>query len=344
MAKLVQGLAVESGNLGHSAAAGMKYDVAEAEKLWLTQYGSAARAEKIASELDAVFRVKEVRDGREYLLRIGDNRAGIADLQVAVLDHIAASAPGLPVARVHKSSAASAVIPLPSGQDGRYAAFATTFLSGKPLAALRSLSQRNELFELLAKLDRSLDGFSHPGARRSLLWDVSRADQVALMTKAIPSAGLRNLADSALEDWRALAAPRLGALRRQVIHNDFNPSNILAAQDGAITGIIDFGDVIDAPLICDLATAIAYQEPQHGFDTLLATAVAAYGRDLPLLEEEIAILPILVRARAAMVVAITHWRAAQNPGNRAYLLRNAPLASRLLESATQRRGGAFASL
>lgn len=173
---------------------------------------------------------------------------------------------------------------------------------------------------------------------------MSHASQAALLTSAIPSAPMRNLAEGAFEDWRALAAPRLGKLRRQVIHNDFNPSNILAAEDGTITGIIDFGDVIDAPLICDLATAIAYREPQHGFDALVATAVAAYGRNIPLLEEEVAILPILVRARAAMVIAITHWRAEQDPRNRDYLLRNAPLASRLLASAAQRAGGASASL
>lgn len=341
--KLDQELPGDADNSGPRAA-DMPYGVAEAESLWQSEFGCTARAERIASEVDAVFRLTETGSGESYLLRITDNRDGIADLQVAVLNHIAAAMPQLPVARVHRNCAGSAVVPLPSGQDRRYAAFATTFLSGRPLAKLRSLSQRNAIFELLARLDGSLDGFSHPGASRSLLWDVSHADQAAPLTNAIPLAPMRNLAECALEDWRTIAAPRLGELRRQVIHNDFNPSNILAAEDGTITGIIDFGDVIDAPLICDLATAIAYQEPQHGFEALVATAVAAYGRTIPLLEEEIAILPVLVRARAAMVIAITHWRAAQNPGNRDYLLRNAPLASRLLASAAPRSGGACDSL
>src|SRR3546814_139632 len=150
---------------------------------------------------------------------------------------------------------------------------------------------------------------------------------------------MRRLTRQAIDDWVSVAAPALPHCRRQVIHNDFNPSNILVNEDGSITGIIDFGDAIDAPLICDLATAIAYQEPEDGFDALLTATVDAYGHHYPLAEDEIAILPVLVSARAAMVVTITHWRAAQNPGNRDYLLRNTPLASRLLKAAAQSSGG-----
>lgn len=325
--------AASSGNQTKNASA--IYDVAAAETLWRAVYGRAATAGRIASEVDAVFRMTEP-SGEEYLLRITDNRDGTADLQAAVLDHIGATEPNLPVPRIRRSAGGNPVVAVTSVHGDPFAAFSTTFLAGKPLAALASSPEMpNRIFRLLSRLDRSMSGFSHPRAKRSLLWDVSRADQILPLTDAIPVAALRVLAKHAVDDWSTRAAPILPGLPRQVIHNDFNPSNLLVADDGQISGIIDFGDAVEAPRICDLATAIAYQEPAGGFDALIATAVEIYDHNLSLTPEEIAILPILVRARAAMVVAITHWRAAQHPDNQAYLLRNVPLATRLLEAAAQ---------
>lgn len=341
MSVRLQGVAGATGPGSDARTANGRYGVAEAESLWLALYGRPAIASKIASELDAVFCMSEPGGG-DYLLRIADNQDGIADLQAALLDHIAKAAPDLPVPRVHRGRGGAPVVALTSTHGDQFAAFATSFLPGKPLATVASSpATRSRIFALLAELDRSMSGLAHPTAKRSLLWDVSDADRIMGLTSAIPSPALRELVEHTIADWRADAAPALSGLRRQIIHNDFNPSNLLVSDDGAITGIIDFGDVIEAPLICDLATAIAYQEPKDGFDALIAAAAEAYSSNHPLTREEVAILPVLVRARAAMVVTITHWRATQNPGNRDYLLRNAPLASRLLEAAAHSSGGAL---
>lgn len=318
------------------ASAATRYDVAEAEALWNTHYGRTATASKIPSEVDAVFRMSEAESRADYLFRIADNQDGIVDLQAAALIHVAETAPELPVSAVLPGRTGDTVIALPSLHGEQHAAFATSFLPGKPLTTFAPPQAiRARIFEKLALLDRALENFCHPSAERSLLWDVSRADQVASLAGSIPDPELRGLAQNTLGDWRSQAAPALPALRRQIIHNDFNPSNILANGNGEITGIIDFGDVIEAPLICDLATAIAYQEPEGGFDALLSAATDTYVQRCPLTDGEVAVLPILVRARAAMVITIAHWRAEQSPHNRAYLLRNVPLASRLLASAAQ---------
>lgn len=321
-----------------AVSANMRFGPEEAENLWLTLYGSRAHAGKIASELDAIFRMTDTNDGCEYLFRIADNSERILNLQAAALMHIETVAPSLPIPRVRTTLNGEACSSI-YGDDAKLAAFATSFLTGKPLAKAEASPAVSQIFEQLALLDRALSGFSHPQAKRSLLWDVSNADLVKPLIDSIPDSAMRRLTSQAIDDWVSVAAPALPHCRRQVIHNDFNPSNILVNEDGSITGIIDFGDAIDAPLICDLATAIAYQEPEDGFDALLTATVDAYGHHYPLAEDEIAILPVLVSARAAMVVTITHWRAAQNPSNRDYLLRNTPLASRLLKAAAQSSGG-----
>lgn len=123
-------------------------------------------------------------------------------------------------------------------------------------------------------------------------------------------------------------------MRSQIIHNDFNPDNILVSdEDGLnVSGIIDFGDMIQAPLINDLATAAAYQ-PIDNTDPLknLADLAACYHKKLPLASIELDILFDLVRARQVMIVAITEWRAARQSSNRDYILRNNPRAWKCLE-------------
>jgi ethanolamine-phosphate phospho-lyase len=57
--------------------------------------------------------------------------------------------------------------------------------------------------------------------------------------------------------FRELVLPILPNLRTSIIHNDANEWNLLV-QRGAISGIIDFGDITWAPLINELAIAISY--------------------------------------------------------------------------------------
>ena len=76
-----------------------------------------------------------------------------------------------------------------------------------------------------------------------------------------------------------------------------------------VTGLIDFGDMIRAPLICDVAIAAAYL--RSGSDDpleLIAPFLAAYDAVRPLREPEIALLFDLVRARLATTITILYWR------------------------------------
>ena len=56
-------------------------------------------------------------------------------------------------------------------------------------------------------------------------------------------------------------APQFPDWRWQVVHNDLNPHNVLCAPDAPdrIAGVLDFGDMVRTPLVCDLAVAAAYR-------------------------------------------------------------------------------------
>jgi hydroxylysine kinase len=123
--------------------------------------------------------------------------------------------------------------------------------------------------------------------------------------------------------------PRLDHLRAQLIHNDFNLYNVLVAADDPerVTGIIDFGDIIHAPLVGEVATGASYHMADTP-DPLAAAAefVGAYHAILPLLAEEQDILADLVTTRHLITVLISEWRSRRYPDNRAYIMRHNPAA------------------
>jgi Ser/Thr protein kinase RdoA (MazF antagonist) len=124
-----------------------------------------------------------------------------------------------------------------------------------------------------------------------------------------------------LPAWRQLPA--------QTIHNDFNPFNILVdpGNHTAISGILDFGDMVHAPALNDLATAAAYLTDEPGLE-LYRAIIAGYASRRPLTPAEIGLLPSLTKARLILTICITEWRAAERPAEAAYILRNHPAANR----------------
>ena len=128
--------------------------------------------------------------------------------------------------------------------------------------------------------------------------------------------------EACLDDFESQALPEFAQLRRQVIHNDLNPGNALVsdADPPEVMGVIDFGDMLRAPLIVDVAIAAAYLRRLSGDAMLpLLGFVAGFHSVVPLEEREIALLYDLVRTRLATTVTILNWRAFARSDDDAYL-------------------------
>ena len=107
-----------------------------------------------------------------------------------------------------------------------------------------------------------------------------------------------------------VARPLLAACPRGIIHGDLNDENVLVA-GAAVAGLIDFGDALENPLVCDLAIAVAYltlgsSDPL----TLGAAIVAGYESVRRLQPAERDALGALVRARLAVSVVVAAGRRA----------------------------------
>lgn len=291
-------------------------------------WGLRGELTPLTSERDLNLRL-EAPEGR-FVVKLANRAEPVAQtrFQSRALHHIAAADPDLPVPRVILTRDGAEDVVLPSGHLLRV----ISWLDGMPLAhAPRSAAQARVLAAALARLGRALRGFSDPAADHVLQWDIKHAARLRPLLPHVTDPDLRALCARVLDRFDALA-PQMAGWRWQVVHNDLNPHNVLVRPDAPeeLAGIIDFGDMVHTPLVCDVAVAASYQvATQLAVGDPLArfvTFAAAYHAVTPLTGAERAALFDLTAARMVTTVAIASWRAARHPENAPYILRNFPSA------------------
>jgi len=295
-------------------------------------YAVAATAERLPSEFDDTFRLTGA-DGTRWLLKIAAGsepalRSGVG-FQTALLLHLAAVAPELPVQRV-----VPAVDGRPEVVAGGRLVRLTSWLDGRLLGpGASSPGLRRSIGGTLARLNLSLRGFEHPGAARTHRWDLQRFGALRPLLAELPAASRGALADC-LDRFEAVVAPSLAGVRTQVIHSDFHGENVLT--DGArVTGILDFGDALTGPVPMDVGVAACYQLGVGGPDAAVpppallgpaADLVAGYHAVDPLSAADVALAAEFLVARVAARIILSQAHAARDPGNAGYLLRRTPAA------------------
>jgi hydroxylysine kinase len=247
--------------------------------------------------------------------------AEVTDFQTKALIYLEGS--GLPVPRILRSLAGAEVVELPQGRLR-----VLSYLEGVPQhLTARSFAQSANLARMAAGVSLGLAGFMHPAEAHVLQWDIKQAGALRGMIGAVPE-HLQGVATIVMDRFDALQ-PGLGALRWQVVHNDLNPHNVLVSEADplAIAGILDFGDMVRTPLICDAAIAASYAiEPGKALESLVNFA-SAYHEILPLTAPERRVFADLVATRMLTTLVVAHVRAARYPENAGYILRNVPSAA-----------------
>ncbi len=319
----------------------------QAEEIAFRHYGIRASAARLPAEHDDTFRLT-TRAGTARLLKIGiaSETDGAVSLQTAILLHLAATAPELPVQRVIPASDGTAETRIPGGEGPARLVRMTSWLDGEPLGRRGTSPQlRRDIGATLARLNTALRGLRHPGARRTHLWDLQNFPRLGALLSELPRSGIlpdvaRALGESqaaaadwlrpALEDclsrFDAVVRPALAATRPQVIHADFHGDNLLA--DGhRITGILDFGDALTGPVAMDVGTAACYQlgSPPRVLAPAL-DVVAAYHATAPLSASDLSLAAEFTVARTAARIIVSQRNATREPANRGYLLRRTPQA------------------
>lgn len=156
--------------------------------------------------------------------------------------------------------------------------------------------QRPEGFERLAWDEQGFYGETGSicGCYRHLV--SLTAEQRALLDRA------RDVCDAALREF-GKTSDRYG-----LVHGDFLPENLF--WDGSTVRLIDWDDTGFGWHIYDFATAMFPHLGQPGFDAALGAMVEGYRSQRNLPDEHLAMLPVLVMARALSYVGWAHTRGA----------------------------------
>jgi 4-aminobutyrate aminotransferase-like enzyme len=116
--------------------------------------------------------------------------------------------------------------------------------------------------------------------------------------------------------------PSLARLRAQIVHADIHAHNLIVTPTDRpeIAGIIDFGDMLHAPLVFDIADTIAdfIIDPEKATEVLEAM-LPAYHAVTPLETEEIELLYDLILARLVLTPLTNAVRAKETPDEANYL-------------------------
>jgi len=315
---------------------------AEAERIARDLYGLAVSVSALPGERDCNFRLRTAEalgaavpgataGTREFVLKVGLGvDAEGCDCLVSVLDHLAEQDSTLAVPRLFPTQRGEAIGRVE--RDGvDYTTCLVSFLPGTLFAESNpGTGLLRNMGAALARLDRALQGFFHPSLNRRLAWDVRRLPELAEFSSYIESAASRAAVERVSAAFRA-CLPRLRGLRSQAIHGDCHASNLLV--DGeSVCGILDFGDMIHAPLIFEPAVAMSELLTEAVVPVRSTAAVLeGYALGQTLQAEDIEVLFDIVTARHAVTLLVHAWRRRHDPEGARMLERAAANSARLLE-------------
>jgi 4-aminobutyrate aminotransferase-like enzyme/Ser/Thr protein kinase RdoA (MazF antagonist) len=298
----------------------------DAAKIARDLWGLSARAQELPSERDQNFRLTGA--GGSFVLKLSgpSERPECLDLQNAALDWLARRAPDLPLPRIRPASSGLSTVEVRAPDGSARLARMLTYLPGRILADCRPRSRDllAGVGRLLGRLDQALEEFSHPAAERELDWNPALALAViARHLQAIGDPRRREIVSQFVRLREEILPPLSGLLRRSVIHNDGNDWNVLVGDPTPgrrpVAGLLDFGDMLEAWTVCEVAVAAAYAMLGEADPVSAAAAVVGgYHTVHPLDERELSAVFPLAAIRLCVSVCLSAYRRTAEPDN-AYL-------------------------
>jgi len=310
-----------------------RFSADDASALARELFGVTAMARSLPSERDQNF-LLEIGAGPVFVLKIANAAEAreALDAQNAALEHVARRNPSLQCPRVRPAISGDAVAKT-QGVDGlsRFVRL-LTYVPGHLLVHVGPHTPEllDSLGAFFGRLDRALEDFSHPTRRRELQWDLKQAGAVvAQHIEHIPERDRRELVGRFLRRFQEVAEPALPGLRTSVIHNDGNDYNVLVTSihsgGGTVTGVVDFGDMVETNTVFELAVCCAYAILGKA-DPVAAAAqvVGGYHRAYPLTEQELELLSELIAMRLCTSVVISAREKNKHPDNPYLTVSEAP--------------------
>ena len=307
-------------------------------------YGVTGTLSRLDGEFDLNIAVHEGGRLRSVfkIMRPGCD-AGLVEMQIAALDHLAQADGGMPVPQVVRrlDGAASAVINDAEGQPRH--SWMLSAIDGVTLGSMRPhpLHLIEQIGAQLGAVTTGLAGFSHPALDREFAWHPLHPHWAIDQVSQIEDEETRSLINEYFDIFRNQLESNLLDFPCQAIHCDGNDYNLMVRPgiDGpCFAGLIDFGDMVSAPVVCDVATAAAYLvlDKPHPRQALTAF-VRGYASRCPLSVREIEMIFPLLMVRLGVSLVNSALVARERPDDPYVSISRAPALAFLQQARTWNR-------
>ena len=191
-----------------------------------------------------------------------------------------------------------------------------SYIEGKMYASVKHNSYiENSLGSLLGNLSKELQNIIQPSAFRKFEWDPSNIKWITKEIKMFKGINkltiLRNL-----KEHNFFVSKNIDKLRFSLTHGDANNYNLVVNKN-TITGLLDYGDMIYAPSINDLAVSLSYAlMNKKDIYSTLKNIIIPYHKIFPITFDETFSLMSLVKARLTITVVMAEKQRKKFPNNR----------------------------
>ena len=297
------------------------FTLADIRRAAMTHFGLAGTWTPLEGERDQNFKVVDNAGGvHVFKLCNGREPQEIVRCQAAALANVARADADLPVPRL-RPSLTGEPIAVAEFEGAPHRLMLLSYLPGAPVGGLLlSPPSFRALGRLLGRLARALRGFVDPApAGRKLVWDNRNVGELLPYVDGLEYA-MAERARRLIGSFTDRTLPSLSLQRSHIIHGDAHPLNVLIGENGEFTGIIDFGDLVHATLVQDIANAMAdFLAPGADIAPTVYETVRGYCEIVRLEEEELDLIVDMVEIRLLMTPLIGAMKLAEGHPVQGYL-------------------------
>ncbi len=274
-----------------------------------THWGIDAKLRPLPGELDQNFLAQD-QNGSKYILKImrNDCPEWLIKAQIESIEKINIKDPSLKIPKIIKSLQGTPFIIQNDQTEKARILWVQRYIPGKCYAEIKQKTTDLSfaIGVTLGGIDKALANYQNEKLVRDFKWNLPGSLWIEKYLAVIKNSERNWIISKIVKDFKEVL-PELSNLSSQIIHNDPNDYNILISGDNyrslTVSGIVDFGDICQAPRICDLAIAAAYIVLDHpNPENMLAALVSGYNSIYPLSTQEVDIIWRLLRMRLAVSV------------------------------------------
>lgn len=287
------------------------FDPENVAEVLAQEYGIEGELSALVGERDQNFRL-DAADGRKFVVKIAgpDENPDVIDFQLQALLYLKKNAPQVPAPRIFRGKTDRCIHHIIDDKGVKHAVRVLTYLDGIPYGEgiFPGAKTLQEIGAFQGSVVNALSGFDHKASKFFMPWNLSNGIAVSKSLWALTTDEVRNLGEPLIGRLRHEVLPKLNSGPSQIIHNDAHSYNLLRpnASSWEIVGLIDFGDMVYAPVINDLAVMATsfHRLDREDLDTV-ENLLIGFHRVHPLLRSQVSLLWDAITLRTLIMILLS---------------------------------------